>query len=106
MPLPILQTPGSADLVRLFHKTELNWARHLGEEAALEAGTAVSNPELPNVWDANRVLDAALPDGVSPAEAFEEVEGHFRRAGTRCMAWLLNPAAPAQRTAPLAEHLA
>jgi ribosomal protein S18 acetylase RimI-like enzyme len=105
MPLPILQSPGSADLVRLFHKTELNWARHLGEEAALDVGTAISNPELSNVWDANRVLDAALPEDGSVAEAVEEVEAHFRQAGTRCAMWLLNPAAPAERTAPLATHL-
>lgn len=105
MPLPILHSPGSADLVRLFHKTELHWAQHLGDEAALDVGTAIVNPERPNVWSANQVLDAALTEGVSPAEAFEEVEAHFRQAGTRCTTWLLNPASRAGQIAPLAEHL-
>lgn len=108
MPLPILQVthqPGPADLVRLFHKTEAHWTAHLAEPTPLDVGTAYANPDLAAVWDANRVLDAALPDSVTPAEAVAEAEEHFRQAGTRCAAWVLNPAAPAGRTAPLAEHL-
>lgn len=106
--LPILQSvhqPGADDLVRLFHRTELHWSRHLGEEAALDAGTAITNPELPNVWNANRVLDAAVPAGSSPADVVLEADEHFAAQGVRCAQWTANPAAPAERTAPLAEHL-
>lgn len=107
MPLPVLQiSPRSGeDLVRLFHRTELHWARHLGEEISLAVGTAFTNPQLPSVHNANRILDAALPEGMSPEEAMREVEDHYREQGTRCRQWVINPAAPATATGPLAEHL-
>lgn len=108
MPLPILQTthdPAPGDLIRLFHRTELHWCRHLGEEAALDAGVGISNPDLPKVWNANRVLDAAVPEGTSPAEAVREVDEHFAAVGVRCAQYTMNPSAPAALTSPLADHL-
>lgn len=108
MPLPILKVTHAAssdDLLRLFHRTELHWTRHLGEETQLDVGTAFTNPELPRVWNANRVLDAALPAGVTPSEAVGEVEQHFAAQGLRCHQWIMNPAAPREQTAPLVEHL-
>src|SRR5437764_325477 len=68
MPPPTLQSHPHAsreDLIRYYHKIELHWARHLGKEAALDVGTAISNPELNKVHDANRLCDAALPEGLS-----------------------------------------
>jgi ribosomal protein S18 acetylase RimI-like enzyme len=108
MPLPILHTTTDSSpetLVRLFHRTELHWVRHLGEETQLDAGTAFKNASLPAIWDANLVIDAALQEGTSPQDAFEEVEQHFAAAGTRCLQWFMNPSAPASKTAPLVEHL-
>jgi ribosomal protein S18 acetylase RimI-like enzyme len=108
MPLPILQSAnvhGSADLVRLFHHTELQWARHLSEETPLEAGVAFANPELPRVWDANRVLDAAVPAGSTPEELVAEAESFFAERGTPCAQWTMNPSAPAERAAPLIRYL-
>src|SRR4051794_26676786 len=108
MPLPILQAthdPAPGDLIRLFHRTELHWSRHLGEESQLDAGVAIANSDLPKVWNANRVLDAAVPDGTSPADAAREVDEHFAALGVRCAQYTMNPSAPAARTAPLAEHL-
>ena len=108
MPLPILQAhtePTPENLVRLFHRTELHWVRHLGEEAQLDAGVAFTNRDLPVVGEANGVMDAALPPGVSPAEAVDEVAQHFEAAGTTCLRWLMNPAAPRTRTRPLVDHL-
>lgn len=108
MPLPILQAhtdPTPENLVRLFHRTELHWVRHLGEEAQLDAGVAFTNRDLPAVDEANGVVDAALPPGVSPADAADEVRRHFEAAGTTCLRWLLNPAAPEARTRPLADYL-
>src|SRR2546427_7768610 len=108
MPLPILQTSNDltpSDLVRLFHRTELHWVRHVGEEAQLDAGTAFTNPLLSNVPNANGMLDATLPEGVAPEAAVEEVEAHFAALGVRCRRWVFNPAAPAARTQPLVEHL-
>ena len=108
MPLPILQLhtdPTPENLVRLFHRTELHWVRHVGEEAQLDAGVAFTNPQLPDLWDANTMIDAALPPGVSPAEAVEEVRRHFEHAGTACRQWILNPSAPEAQTRPLSDHL-
>ncbi|MGH7178324.1 MAG: GNAT family N-acetyltransferase [Tepidisphaeraceae bacterium] len=108
MPLPVIQGShalSSSDLIRLFHQTELDWSRHLGEEAQLDVGTAIVNSQLPRVWDANRVLDAALPDGVSPPQAFDIAREHFAQCNSECRNWLMNPSAEPARTAPLAEHL-
>lgn len=131
MPLPVLSAARAAtdaDLLRLFHKTERAWAEHLGEATQLDAGVAVVAADLPGVWDGNRVLEAAVPPGWTPADAVAEVEAHFAAttaaadgedaAGTtdgppaigvrppsRCGEWVLNPSAPPDRTAPLADHL-
>lgn len=108
MPLPILQystDPTPENLVRLFHRTELHWVRHLGEETQLDAGVAFTNRELPRVGEANRVMDGALPPDISPADAVDEVRRHFEGVGTACLGWVANPAAPESRTRPLVEHL-
>lgn len=108
MSLPILQggrEAGRDDLIRLFHRTELHWARHLGEETPLELGTAIHNAELANVWDANVVLDAALPEGMTPADALAEANDHFTSNGSRLWKIITNPSAAAEHTAPLVNHL-
>jgi len=108
MPLPILQAfaePTPENLVRLFHRTELHWTRHLGEEAQLDFGTAFTNPALDRVAAANGMFDASLPEGTAPRAAVEEAEAHFAEQGVRCRQWVLNPAAPEARTRPLADHL-
>jgi len=108
MPLPILQVhsqPSQADLIRFYHKIELNWARHLGEETALDVGTAICNPQIAEVRDANRVMDVALPERMSAAAAMELVEGHFSQQGARCWKWIMSPGAPESATKPLVELL-
>ena len=61
MSLPILSSrpePTAADLIRLYYRTELHWARQLAEEeAALDIGTALFNPSLPDVADANNQVN-------------------------------------------------
>ena len=108
MPLPILQyhaDPTPQDLVRLFHRTELHWVRHLGEETQLDAGVTIANAELRRVWDANLVIDAALPPDMSPGDAVAEVDAHFSGVGSRCLQWIMNPSAAAERVQPLVQHL-
>ena len=50
MSLPILThhpKPTNDDLVRFFHRTELQWSRQLAEEEeTLDVGTALFNPSL------------------------------------------------------------
>ena len=108
MPLPILDAPTEptpANLLRLYHRAVLHFTRHLGAEAALDAGTAFTNPELAELDDANVLLDATVPEGATADEVMREVEEHFASAGVRCRSIVPNPAAPAERTAPLVEHL-
>ncbi|HEY8668120.1 MAG TPA: GNAT family N-acetyltransferase [Tepidisphaeraceae bacterium] len=108
MSLPILNIPhqpSREDLIRFFHRTELHWVRHLAEETALESGTAFANPAFPGVHDANNLRDAVLPEGWSGHQAMDEVDAFYAAQGTRCAYWVMNPSAPAEQTAPLAEHL-
>jgi ribosomal protein S18 acetylase RimI-like enzyme len=108
MPLPILKSAVSvsnADLVRFAYKIEVEWSRHLSVETQLDCGTAMVNPELKTVYDANQILDAAISPGTDAAAAFEEVERHFAVAGAVCHCWLLNPSLSADRTQPLADYL-
>jgi len=108
MPLPVLNNRDAspADLLRLFHRTELHWARQVAEnEAALDCGVALTNPTLPLVNQANQILDAFAPDDMSAHDVVAMVEEHFRAAGTRCWKWTINPSMPPQRTRPLEEQL-
>src|SRR5438132_3380119 len=108
MPLPILQPHGDptiTDLLRYYGRAELHWTRHVAEETTLDAGVAFTNPELPRVFEANRMFDVALPDGTTPQQAFDEAEQHFATAGTRCWSWNMNPAAEPSRTDAMAAFL-
>src|SRR4051794_36862343 len=108
MPLPILQVrsePSETDLLRLFHRCDATWVGAVAEGTQLECGTAYANPALASVWDANNVRDAALPEGMTPAEAVAEVGAHYASQGVRCAYWVMNPSAPEARMRPLAEHL-
>src|SRR6478752_413986 len=108
MPLPVLKgsfAAGPSDLVRFFHKIELEHARHLGTDTQRDCGTAIVNLELNRVNDANGVLDAAVPVGGDVDAAIAEVDAHFASAGAACRRWVTNPSAKPEETAPLAERL-
>src|SRR3954464_11550108 len=95
MPLPILHSNDASPetLVRLFHKTETHWTQHLAEETQLDIGSAFVNAAFPKIKDANRVLSASLPDGVSPGDAIQSVNEHYAKNGTICLMWVMNPSA-------------
>ena len=108
MSLPILPSRPAAsvaDLIRFYHRCDLHWHQQIAEQTQLESGTALTNPNLPDVWDANLMFDAALPEGVSPADAVGEAEAHFSANRSRIGKWIMNPSAPAERTTPLVDHL-
>ncbi len=108
MSLPILQfksEPSPRDLLRLYEKARHQWVGALAEEENLQCATALVNPSLPRVHDANHVRDVALPAGMRPAEAFEIVEHYFAQKSVRCWKWIMNPSAPADQTLPMADHL-
>jgi ribosomal protein S18 acetylase RimI-like enzyme len=105
VPLPILNSPVESDLVRLFHRMMLHYAQDLGDSTDLSIGTAISNAALSSVYDANVILDAALPDGVDPAAAVAEVNAHFAAEGSVCHKWVMNPSAKPGATQPLVDYL-
>lgn len=109
MDLPVIQpppqNPSPQDLLRLFMQTEARWSEHLAEATQLDVGTAFANRALADVYDANHVMDAALPPGMGAAAAVEQVRRHYAAVGTRCWQWTMNLSAPAARTQPLVEHL-
>src|SRR5262249_44291995 len=106
MSLPILKVthqPTEADLIRMFYRVRLHWARHEGEETQLDFGTAFTNPELPKY--ANQILDAFTPEGSSAAEVITQAKEHFDQAGVVCTRWVLAPSVPESQTKPLADAL-
>jgi ribosomal protein S18 acetylase RimI-like enzyme len=108
MSLPILSAAQSAlpeDLIRFFHRVELHWTRHLAEETVLDAGTAFTNPELPNVYIANRMFDVSLPEIMTPQQALDEVNEHFVKHGTRCWSWAMAPTSDPTRRREMIDHL-
>jgi ribosomal protein S18 acetylase RimI-like enzyme len=109
MPLPILNTARDArspsDFVRLFHQTENRWCQHLGEEEQLDVGMAYTNPRLPRVYDANKVTDVSLPEGMTAEEAFEQVRAHYAERKVECYSWTINPSIAESQTKPLVDLL-
>jgi ribosomal protein S18 acetylase RimI-like enzyme len=108
MPLPVLQhhpQMRTEDLVRLFHRTELHLAEHLGQKVELDFGVAICNPELPDVPAANSMQDAFVPPGSSVAEVVAKVESHFAARNVRCNLWTLNPSVPPEQRNPLCQYL-
>jgi GNAT superfamily N-acetyltransferase len=108
MPLPILAGEhhlAPADMERLFHRTGLCFGQQLGESTSLDCGTAIVNPQLAGVADANHMWDASLAIDQSPQQAVAEAAAHFAAAGSVCGYWVLNPAEPIGRTVPLSDYL-
>ena len=66
-PLRVVAAPPAADAVRLFHRSQLQWARGVAEEVPVDGGTWLRNPDLQPLADANCVLDAALDPGETVA---------------------------------------
>jgi ribosomal protein S18 acetylase RimI-like enzyme len=109
MPLPILTShaqPSPSDLLRFSNRCELQWCRQIAEdEAALDVGTALVNARFSRVHDANQMMDASLPDGMTPADAVAQVHAYFEEQKSRCWKWTMNPSLPVERTQPLADYL-
>src|SRR4051794_2021386 len=106
--LPILKTtaaPTEQTLLRYYHQLQSNWTAHSAESTPLDFGTAWTNPQLGRVHIANRMLDAALPEGMTAIQAMELAEAHYKEAGTTLWQWVMNPSAPPQETSPIVEHL-
>lgn len=108
MQLPVVHATSDASaetLVRYFHQTQAHWSAHMAEADELDFGTAWVNPQLGRVYMANRVLDAALPEGMSAAQAMDVADAHYAARGAACWQWVMNPSMPESQTAPLTELL-
>ena len=102
--LPAAASVGPSDLVRLFHRAQLQRSRAVAEEVHVDAGTWLRNRELQPLPIANCLLDAALEPGGDPAPVVAEVTAAAGDCPVR--GWTLNPSLPVDRTAPLADELA
>jgi ribosomal protein S18 acetylase RimI-like enzyme len=108
MALPILPSrhaASAADLIRFYHRCDLQWHQQIAEQTQLDVGTALVNPDLPEVSDINLMFDAALPNGAAPAAAVAEAQKHFGSNRSRIGKWVMNPSEPADKTTPLADYL-
>jgi GNAT superfamily N-acetyltransferase len=107
MPLPVLPSSAAVsggDLLRYFHRTELDWAGHLAaDRTSLPAGTALVNPALPSIPEANSVLEAAIPAGMDPQAAIDEVLRFYQGQNAICRRWIPNNRDA--DSAPLAKEL-
>jgi hypothetical protein len=93
-PLTVLKTSSASSpeqLVRLFHQSQLEWARHLGEETELDFGRWIDGP--------NCLLDALLLPGMKASDLI----GEMANRSWQCCS--LNPSAAKEQTAPLVEAL-
>jgi hypothetical protein len=63
----------------------------LAEEAQLDFGTAFANPNLPDVPEANCLLDVTVPTDVSPGEIVAQAIKFFAERKSRCLRWAINP---------------
>ena len=107
MSLPILRVeekPSDEVLCRYFHQTERVWASQIAEAEHLDFGTAYTNADIPNVWEANAVHDARVPKGMSLAEVLESAQAYFASKGTKGRMWILNSTATPDETDPLRGH--
>ncbi len=105
-PLPVLAaapTVGPADLVRLFHRSQLLWGRGVAEEAVLDGGTWLHNADLQPSAEASCLLDAALDPRQTPADWFDRLTA--ATAGSPVRGCTPNPSLPSERTAPLVDYL-
>ena len=93
-PLTVLKTSSASSpeqLVRLFHQSQLEWARHLGEETELDFGRWIDGP--------NCLLDAFPLPGMKASDLIGEMAS---RSWEGCS---LNPSAAKEQTAPLVDAL-
>ena len=90
--LPNIHNSTPADFVRLFHQSQLEWFRHLGEETELDFGRWISNPEFPELPEANCLLDAYLPPGMTASRLIAEMNAKT----PRWRACSLNPSMPSE----------
>jgi GNAT superfamily N-acetyltransferase len=108
MPLTVLPNTfaqSTAELVRLFHQSQLEWSRHLGEETQLDFGRWISNPALPDSTTANCLHDARLLSGFSAARLIKEMEAKANATGVPWRFCSLNPSMPPDQSQALADAL-
>jgi GNAT superfamily N-acetyltransferase len=108
MPLPVLRNATAAtpaDFIRLFHQSQLEWSRHLGEETELDFGRWIFNPDLPDSSDSNCLHDAFLIPGLSASQLLADMTERTRNAGVPWRRCSINPSAKIDQTEPLIDAL-
>lgn len=104
MRLQIVETVAgeSPDVAKLFHQMQRRWSEHLIDALADDLGSLYCSTEFPDCPTANRLLDAALPSGLSPERATADLAERFPSG---CLEICPNPHAGVEQTRPWAEYL-
>ena len=100
MPLTVLKTPVASSpeqLIRLFHQSQLEWARHFGDETELDFGRWIPADGC--------LLDAYLLPGFKPSDVLTDMIERSRQAGCEWNCCTLNPSMPKEQTVPLVNEL-
>jgi len=98
-------SPPSTDLIRLFHQSQLEWSRHLGEETQLDFGRWIHNPELAHSGIANCLHDAFLLPSLRADQLIDQMEINCKEAGVPWRCCSLNPSASPTLLTELADAL-
>ncbi len=87
MELPILSNSSLADpqvLLRAVKKSNRELCAISGESTVLEGGEALSQPDRPDIWDANCVYDLHIPANHTADSVWSEIEAHFASIDQTC----------------------
>ncbi len=91
MRLPVIPTGDRKSpevLVRIALRADAEIARTFTTSTDLDLGRASINPDRPNVWDANCILECHRPPGTDVEALLDEAEAHFAANGVRCHRWI------------------
>ncbi len=90
----MIQGEDESHVWRLYRRALGQWSSHVSDEMGFGTAGAYANAKLAQVSEANCVV------GEVPAERAADLEGYFRQANTRPLAWhLAGAAAPKDMTA-------
>jgi GNAT superfamily N-acetyltransferase len=98
-------TTSTEALVRLFHQSQLEWSRHLGEETPLDFGRWISNPTLAELPEANALHDAFVLPTVTAVKLIQQMSAISNAAGAPWRSCSINPSQSTNQNATLADAL-
>ncbi len=108
MPLTVLGNAAAftpSDFVRLFHQSQLEWSRHVGEETELDFGRWIFSKTLLDCDDANCLHDAFLVPGLAGKDLLLDMQHRCENTGVPWRRCSLNPSAAVDQSQQLTASL-